>query len=118
MFSLSGIGIFAWVKFGIIAILTGTLLWYVYDYKSLAAANATLKADKDRLTHNLTQLTAAHDNRKTALDSLDKTCKAQLELFLREQDIWRKIDQSATPMDDAANWAVGADETPDPKAKK
>lgn len=115
MFSLSGVTIFAWVKFAIIAALTATLLWYVYDYNTLGKKNVQLTADNDRLTHNLTQLTAAHDNRKTALDSLDKTCKDQLKLFLSEQEIWSKIDKSADPATDAANWAIEQGKEPAPK---
>jgi len=113
MFAMIG-GWLGIVKLVIILGLIGTILYYVGDYKALAVANTQLRNDVVRLEGNIHAFEAEKEMLLQSIGASDKVCADQLKRFLDENDIWKRLETSKTPMDDAANWAV----QPDPADRK
>ena len=96
----------AWVKFTVIAGILSAAIYTIQDYKSLARTVERQKNDIARLNNNLkTQATLVLLN-KEALTSLSGECQKAADRFLKENDIWQKINESADPLTDAANFAT------------
>ena len=107
-------GIPGLIKLLIIGSLVGTILYYVGDYKAMAVANTQLRNDVVRLEGNIKSFEVEKENLIQSVNASDKVCGDQLKRFLDENDIWKRLEESKTPMDDAANWAV----QPDPSERK
>ena len=85
---------------------TGVILSGMYTINSFATA----KADVQRLQAQVSIL--KKNNRvkdvevklaKDALTVLDRSCQAQAQRFLAENDLWKRIEESADPLTDTVN---------------
>lgn len=93
----------SWIKMLALAAMVSAAMYLVWDYKHLAATVEIQRANITRLENNVAVQKTLLTLNKEALDTLDGTCQRAAQRFLEENDLWKKIDQSADPLTDAAN---------------
>lgn len=93
-----------WIKFAVIAGILSGAIFLIQDYKRLGVKVEAQKATIVRLTNNVTVLQTSLEGTLSAMKEADTECIAAAERFLSENDIWKKIDESADPLTDAANF--------------
>lgn len=112
----------SWIKFGAIIAVLLSGLYLVNDYKSLGKTVEAQKATIVRLQNNIKVLTVNIEGTKAALSSLDEECQRAADRFLNDDDIMKRIDESADPLTDAANYDPNkvreGEEVPLPVRKK
>jgi hypothetical protein len=83
--------------------ITG-VIFFVNSIQNIRADNVRLKHQNITLQSNVKVRELELSMSRQALTSLSKQCRDQATRFLRENDIWKKIDASKDPLTDAANF--------------
>lgn len=101
---LFGGGVLGWAKFTVIAALLSTALYTVHDYRRLSVKVEAQSATIARLNDSIKGYVVLLAGTRATLGELDKECLAAADRYIKNSEILKKIEQSADPLTDAANF--------------
>lgn len=103
-------GILGWIKMGTAVALLSAIMYLAYDYRNLAEKVTAQRAEITVLKNNIKSQTAMVEGLRAAMGELDTECSAAAERFIRDNEIAKRIEQSADPLTDAGNYDPNGDD--------
>lgn len=95
-----------WLKILSYGAVISTVIGTMWAFSNRGVTIAEQRAEIARLEQNIVAQKQLLSLNKEALNQLDRECAAQALRFLREHDIWKRLEESSDPLTDGGNFAT------------